>query len=137
MQETAESKLAQKRAEVKELAAKLDSAQRQLTERNADVELRSHQTGLALSQAQQHISRYIRLLIAALQQALFSFRLFLLLTVYRDTALCRIGYTLHSVWPSVLTELKTIIAFLTVSESVHVSQYLIAVFACIRLFCSL
>lgn len=58
MQEAAEGKLSQKRSEVKDLVAKLDSAQRQLTERNADAQLKSHQTGLASSQAQQHIARY-------------------------------------------------------------------------------
>ena len=58
VQEAAEGKLAQKRGELRESLVKLDSAQRQLTERNTDAELKSHQTGLALSQAQQHIARW-------------------------------------------------------------------------------
>lgn len=59
MQETAEAKLALKRAEVKELLSKLDLTQRQLSEHNAEAELKSHQTGLVLSHKQQLINRYL------------------------------------------------------------------------------
>ena len=57
-QEQMAAKLAQKRSEVKSLTAKLETAQRQLSQRTADAELANQQSTLTMTQAQYQISAY-------------------------------------------------------------------------------
>lgn len=59
-QEQMAAKLAQKRSEVKSLTAKLETAQRQLSQRTADAELANQQSTLTMTQAQYQISAYGR-----------------------------------------------------------------------------
>ena len=47
-----EARLAQKRSEIKSLNHKLETAQRQLSQRTADAELANQQTTLTMTQAQ-------------------------------------------------------------------------------------
>lgn len=53
-----EARLAQKRSELKSLSAKLETAQRQLSQRTADAELANQQTTLTMTQAQHQITAY-------------------------------------------------------------------------------
>lgn len=57
-QEQLEARLTQKRSEVKSLNAKLETAQRQLSQHSAGAELANQQAALALAQAQTQIAAY-------------------------------------------------------------------------------